>query len=265
MTDPETANGAQLHYSDAFNAKLQAIWGEGYLSPGGDAAVDAIVAGLPIAGARVLDIGCGLGAPSRRLAAHHGAAHVTGFDVEAPVLSRAAEGIAAAGLSGRVSLVLGAPGPLPFAAESFDIVFSKDALIHVPDKPAIYAEALRVLRPGGWFAASDWYGAAAPLTPEMADYLAGPLDFSLQTIDAAAGALAAAGFEAVAQADRNAWYQEQTAKELAVVNGPERAALAELMGEAEIAAFVARTRLRAVVVGQGQLRPGDLRGRKPAA
>ena len=48
------------------------------------------------------------------------------------------------------------PGPLPFADASFDIVFSKDALLHVPDKDALFAEIFRVLKPGGVFAASDW-------------------------------------------------------------------------------------------------------------
>ena len=33
---------------------------------------------------------------------------------------------------------------------------SKDSMVQIPDKPAIYAEVLRVLRPGGRFIASDW-------------------------------------------------------------------------------------------------------------
>jgi ubiquinone/menaquinone biosynthesis C-methylase UbiE len=37
--------------------------------------------------------------------------------------------------------------PLPFAAASFDVVFSKDSMVQIPDKPSIYAEVLRVLRP----------------------------------------------------------------------------------------------------------------------
>ena len=41
---------------------LQIIWGEGFLSPGGPAEVEAALAGRDIRGARVLDIGCGIGA-----------------------------------------------------------------------------------------------------------------------------------------------------------------------------------------------------------
>ena len=41
------------------------------------------------------------------------------------------------------------PGPLPFPPESFDIVFSKDAIVHIPDKHALMEDVYRVLKPGG--------------------------------------------------------------------------------------------------------------------
>ena len=41
------------------------------------------------------------------------------------------------GLSDRADFVQAPPGPLPFADGAFDMVFSKDALLHVPDKDAI--------------------------------------------------------------------------------------------------------------------------------
>ena len=47
-------------------------------------------------------------------------------------------------------------GPLPFAAGSFDVVFSKDSLVQIPGKAALFAEGRRVLRPGERFLASNW-------------------------------------------------------------------------------------------------------------
>src|SRR3546814_4532350 len=67
----------------------------------------------------------------------------------------------------RVDFRLVEPGPLPFAAGRFDAVFSKDALIHIPDKQGLYAEVLRVLRPGGAFAASDWLARSEEHTSEL--------------------------------------------------------------------------------------------------
>jgi phosphoethanolamine N-methyltransferase len=35
------------------------------------------------------------------------------------------------------------PGPLPFESASFDVVFSKDAIVHIPDKAALYAHRIQ--------------------------------------------------------------------------------------------------------------------------
>ena len=61
-----------------------------------------------------------------------------------------------------------------------DIVFSKDSIVHIPDKEALAADAFRVLKPGGWFVASDWLISHDEPSPEMADYIAKEdLDFGM--------------------------------------------------------------------------------------
>ena len=147
------------------------MWGEGFLSPGGADEVARIVAGAPIAGARVLDVGCGLGAIDLLLVGRFGAAHVTGIDVEAPLVARAAARVEAAGLSHRISIRKVSPGPLPFDDGVFGVVFSKDSMIHIPDKPALYAEVYRVLAPGGWMLVGDWFGNGLDPTRTMRDWL----------------------------------------------------------------------------------------------
>jgi ubiquinone/menaquinone biosynthesis C-methylase UbiE len=52
-------------------------------------------------------------------------------------------------------------------------VFSKDALLHVPDKDALFAEIFRVLKPGGVFAASNWMTSHdGEPSPDMKAYVA---------------------------------------------------------------------------------------------
>src|SRR5262245_60260021 len=160
-------------YDDTAIRFLEALWGEGYLSPGGPNEVDRVVAGLDLEGRRILDIGCGSGGIALHLIERHGAGHVTGFDVEAPVIAAARDRTERKGLAAKAEFVHGAPGPLPFADARFDVAFSKDALLHVPDKDVLFAEIFRVLKPGGAFAASNWMiGHDDEPSPDMKDYIA---------------------------------------------------------------------------------------------
>ena len=81
-------------YTNDLIAFLETVWGEGYLSPGGGEEVDRVLEGISLAGKKVLDIGCGAGGITMRLAATHQAGHVTGIDVEAPVLNVARKRLA---------------------------------------------------------------------------------------------------------------------------------------------------------------------------
>ena len=145
-----------IHYPPEFIAKLEMLWGDGFLSPGGPAEVAEILTGLDLSGQHVLDIGCGVGGIDVLLAEIYGAETVVGIDVEDPVLDRARERVAERGLEDRITFQRVEPGPLPFEEASFDTVFTKDAMIHIPDKQALYADVLRILRPGGLFVGSDW-------------------------------------------------------------------------------------------------------------
>ena len=61
------------------------------------------------------------------------------------------------GLADRIGLPQGrARDRCRFRPPRFDIVFSKDSIVHIPDKHALMAEVFRVLKPGGRFVASDW-------------------------------------------------------------------------------------------------------------
>ena len=61
------------HYTDEFIARLQLVWGAGFLSPGGPQEVGEIVKRLDLGDRRVLDIGCGTGGPAIVLARDYGA------------------------------------------------------------------------------------------------------------------------------------------------------------------------------------------------
>ncbi|MDR7104024.1 class I SAM-dependent methyltransferase [Croceicoccus sp. BE223] len=104
----------------------------------GQAVLDLLA---PQAGERVLDLGCGDGVLTRRIA--DAGADVLGYDADAGLLDRARE----RGLEVRQ----GDGQALDYDGE-FDAVFSNAALHWMPDHPAVYAGVHRALKPGGRFA-----------------------------------------------------------------------------------------------------------------
>ena len=260
----ETAS-AEPEYDDTAIRFLEALWGEGYLSPGGPEEVDRVVEGLSLAGKKILDIGCGAGGIALHLVERHGAARVTGFDVEAPVLEVARGRADRRGLSNRVSFVQAPPGPLPFADASFDIVFSKDALLHVPDKQALFAEIFRVLKPGGVFAASNWMiGHDGEPSPQMKAYVAAEgLSFAMRSPTHYRRAMEAAGFRDIIVTDRNPWYREVARGELERLKGPLYAPVAAVVGAAYVDRNITTWEAMQKVLDSGEHRPTHLRGWKP--
>lgn len=257
---------AEPEYDDTAIRFLEALWGDGFLSPGGPDEVDRVVEGLPLAGKTLLDIGCGSGGITLHLVERHGIAHATGFDVEKPVVGAARRRAEARGLSARATFVQAAPGPLPFADRSFDIVFSKDALLHVPDKDALFSEIFRVLKPGGVFTASNWMIShdGEPSADMKAYFGAEGLSFAMASPARYVEAMRRAGFADVETRDRNPWYREVARGELARLKGPLYGKAAAAVGAAYVEKNIRTWEAMRKVLDSGEHRPTHLRGWKPA-
>jgi phosphoethanolamine N-methyltransferase len=262
----ETAD-AEPEYDDTAIRFLEALWGDGYLSPGGPDEVDRVVEGLSLHGKTILDIGCGSGGITLHLVERHGAAQATGLDVEQPVIEVARRRAAARGLGGRVRFVQAPPGPLPFADGAFEVVFSKDALLHVPDKDAVFAEIFRVLKPGGIFAASDWMiSHDGDPSPDMRAYVAAEgLSFAMASPARYAEAMRRAGFADIDAKDRNPWYREVARGELERLKGPLYPAVAAAVGADYVDKNIRTWEAMQKVLDSGEHRPTHLRGWKPDA
>jgi len=111
--------------------------------------IAADVAAATPGGAQVLEVGCGPGHLSIRLARQHGL-DVTGLDLDPAMIARARANADRPGNSDqrRPSFVLGDVAALAFPNGSFDLVVSTLSMHHWADPTAGLTEIGRVLRPG---------------------------------------------------------------------------------------------------------------------
>jgi SAM-dependent methyltransferase len=108
----------------------------------------------PSATDHVIDIGSGLGGPSRYLAATYGC-RVSGVDLTPEFVETATALTSRVGLTDRVDFRVGSALDLPFKDASFDCAWSQNVAMNIADRPRYYAEMHRVLRPGGRLAIQD--------------------------------------------------------------------------------------------------------------
>lgn len=117
-------------------------------------------------GDRVLDMGCGLGAPARRLAGTTGA-EVVGIATSPKLVARARELAAEAGEEHLVTFEVADAADLPYAEGFFDAVVAIESLVHMADRATVFRETARVLRPGGRFVLTDCVEKATPTQEEL--------------------------------------------------------------------------------------------------
>ena len=158
---------------------------------------------------RVLDVGSGIGGASRCLAREFGA-RVTGIDLTEEYCRTAAMLSGRSGLAALVDYRQGDATSLPFPDASFDIVWTEHVAMNIPDKPKLYKEMHRVLKPAGTLAIYDIL--AGPSGPVIfpVPWARTPESSFLATPDQLRGLLEEAGFSIEAWSDTTdaarAWF-----------------------------------------------------------
>ncbi len=178
MTTTQAASAARPkfdnhgQYSRTSILRYEMIFGAGYISTGGARTTDDLCGRLGASlrpGVRVLDVGSGIGGAAFHLAKKYGA-KVTGIDLAEEMVAVAHEQAQALGMSDTVNFILGDVLEEQFA-EPFDIIWSRDAFMHIPDKARLFARLYALSAPGGRLVITDYARGKTPGSPEFEKYI----------------------------------------------------------------------------------------------
>lgn len=103
---------------------------------------------------RVLDVGAGYGGAARFLAKTYGC-HVTALNLSDVENERNRMLTEKEGLSDLIDVADGSFEDISYSDDSFDVVWSQDAILHSGDREQVLTEVYRVLKPGGTFVFTD--------------------------------------------------------------------------------------------------------------
>jgi len=129
-----------------------------------------------------VDLGCGPGEVTIRVALARPLARLTAADGSEAMLSIAKEAVVRAGLEDRIQLVQGRIPGLPIPPRSFTAILSKDMLHHMHDPQGLWQEVQRLGRPGAAVHIMDLMRPASPeLAAEIVERVAAREDPLLKT------------------------------------------------------------------------------------
>jgi ubiquinone/menaquinone biosynthesis C-methylase UbiE len=119
-------------------------------------------------GSSGVDLCCCSGAGMRFLVHCRGVGRMTGVDATAEMVELGQSRCREEGLAGKIDFVQGDASATRLPAGKADFVWGEDAWCYVLDKAKLIAEAIRIVRPGGIIAFTDWVEGPTPLSDAQA-------------------------------------------------------------------------------------------------
>lgn len=202
MSEAQTTSQQFLDSSQYLESSIlqyERVYGEDFVSPGGRELARETITRLELeAGARVLDVGCGLGGSAFLMAREYGL-QVDGIDLSRNMLALAQRKLDAYGLSDRVHLREGDCLELD-CRDHYDAVYSRDVFLHIADKSSLFERLHAALRSGGRLLFTDYCCGPKPWSDDFTGYVR-ERGYSLHTTEEYSALVAGAGFEQVVTED----------------------------------------------------------------
>ena len=127
-----------------------------------------------------MDLGCGIGGGDFYMAEEYGAV-VHAIDLSVNMVSIALERAVLRPKEAQVSFDICDATMVEFPASSFDVIYTRDTLLHIVDKPRLFRNCWRWLRPGGQVLISDYCCGEGVASEEFKAYVA-QRQYDLRTI-----------------------------------------------------------------------------------
>ncbi|KAI3443278.1 uncharacterized protein J3R85_000208 [Psidium guajava] len=194
--------------------RYERVFGQGFVSTGGIDTTKEFVAKLELQpGQKVLDVGCGIGGGDFYMAENFDV-EVVGIDLSINMVSFALE--RAIGLKCSVEFEVADCTKKSYPENTFDVIYSRDTILHIQDKPALFRSFFKWLKPGGKVLISDYCKHAGTPSPEFAGYIK-QRGYDLHDVQAYGQMLRDAGFSEVIAEDCTDQFLKVLEKELNAV------------------------------------------------
>uniref|UniRef100_A0A8C7Z0A2 phosphoethanolamine N-methyltransferase n=1 Tax=Oryzias sinensis TaxID=183150 RepID=A0A8C7Z0A2_9TELE len=150
--------------------RYEKMFGAGYVSTGGPSTTKEFVDLLNLKpGQKVLDVGCGIGGGDFYMAKTFGV-EVLGLDLSDNMVEIASERALTEKLP-TVQFEVADATKRTFPEGSFDVVYSRDTILHIDDKLALFRRFHSWLKPGGQLLISDYCCGEKPWTQAFESYV----------------------------------------------------------------------------------------------
>ncbi|CAL8357115.1 unnamed protein product [Merluccius merluccius] len=184
--------------------RYEKMFGAGYVSTGGLTTTKEFVDLLNLKpGQKVLDVGCGIGGGNFYMAKTFGV-EVLGLDLSENMVEIAMERAIDEKLP-MVHFEVADATKRSFEEGSFDVIYSRDTILHIDDKLALFKRFHSWLRPGGQLLISDYCCGEKPWTPSFQEYIQ-QRGYILYTVKQYGEFIEEAGFCSVRAEDRTAQF-----------------------------------------------------------
>ncbi|XP_041930038.1 phosphoethanolamine methyltransferase isoform X1 [Alosa sapidissima] len=150
--------------------RYEKMFGAGYVSTGGPSTTKEFVDLLNLTpGQKVVDVGCGIGGGDFYMAKNFGV-EVLGMDLSANMVEIACERAVKEKLP-MVHFEVADATKRVFPVGTFDVVYSRDTILHISDKLELFKNFNSWLKPGGKVLISDYCSGEKPWSPQFEDYV----------------------------------------------------------------------------------------------